>query len=106
MDSLRTRRVPSIGDTDARMLTPVAWKGTDGTLHKMRQAEIRFQKGAAQSEDDAARGIGTSSKLELPGIDWRFDKEFLWTSTAWTAPRGIVGTLKKTAEPSRSKIER
>ncbi len=52
------------------MLTPVAWKGTDGTLHKMRQAEIRFQKGAAQSEDDAARGIGTGSKLELLGIDW------------------------------------
>ena len=52
------------------MLTPVAWKGTDGTLHKMRRAEIRFQKGAAQSKDDAARGIGTGSKLELLGIDW------------------------------------
>ncbi len=50
------------------MLTPVAWKGTDGTLHKMRQAKVRFQEGATQSEDDAARGIGTGSKLELPGI--------------------------------------
>jgi len=46
----------------------VAWKGTDGTLHKMRQAKVRFQEGATQSEDDAARGIGTGSKLELPGI--------------------------------------
>ena len=47
------------------MLTPVAWKGTDGTLHKMRQAEIRFQEGATQSEDDAERGSGTSSELDL-----------------------------------------
>ena len=34
--SLRARAGPYIFDSNAWMLTPMAWKRTDGALHKMR----------------------------------------------------------------------
>jgi len=96
--SFKSKSVSPRADTNARMFTPVAWKGTDDQMHTLWKAEKRVPEGTAQPQNDGARKGRVHIRSSVP-------KGFY--CLLGNRPSGrSVGTFEKAAQSSYPKAER